>query len=52
MRHLLRRDRNARERSNQPARLFEGQRVMGWRGALTELDTAYSGRLRSCPGRV
>ena len=30
----------------QPARLVEGQRVMGWREALNELDSAYPGRLR------
>jgi transposase-like protein len=34
------------QRAGQPARLVEGQRVMGWREALTELDTAYPGRLR------
>jgi putative transposase len=34
------------KRSDQPARLVEGQRVMGWREALNELDTAYPGRLR------
>ena len=34
------------KRSDQPARLVEGQRVMGWREALTELDTAYPGRIR------
>jgi putative transposase len=34
------------KRSDQPARLVEGQRVMGWREALGELDTAYPGRLR------
>jgi hypothetical protein len=28
------------------ARLVEGQRIMGWREALNELDTAYPGR---CP---
>jgi len=29
--------------------LDEGQRVMGWRDALNELDTAYPGRLtRAC----
>jgi putative transposase len=49
-------DKRARERAarragaggrhDQPARLIEGQRVMGWRDALTELDTAYPGRLR------
>ncbi len=34
------------KRSDQPARLVEGQRVMGWREALGELDAAYPGRLR------
>jgi putative transposase len=34
------------KRSDQPARIVEGQRVMGWREALNELDTAYPGRLR------
>jgi putative transposase len=34
------------KRHDQPARLVEGQRVMGWREALNELDTAYPGRLR------
>ena len=34
------------KRSDQPARLVEGQRVMGWREALSELDDAYPGRLR------
>jgi putative transposase len=34
------------KRSGQPAKLVEGQRVMGWRDALNELDTAYPGRLR------
>ncbi len=34
------------KRSGQPARLVEGQRVMGWREALNELDSAYPGRLR------
>ena len=33
------------KRHDQPARLIEGQRVMGWREALNELDTA-------CPGRI
>ncbi|MFG1711026.1 IS256 family transposase [Nonomuraea sp. M3C6] len=28
------------------ARLIEGQRTMGWREALNELDTAYPGRIR------
>ena len=47
-------DKRARERvarrqetgkhSDQPAR--EGQRVMGWREALNELDIAYPGRIR------
>ena len=36
----------AGKRSDQPARLVEGQRVMGWREALNELDEAYPGRLR------
>jgi len=34
------------KRSDQPARLVEGQRVIGWREALNELDLAYPGRLR------
>ena len=34
------------KRSDQPARLVEGQRVMGWREVLNELDSAYPGRLR------
>jgi transposase-like protein len=34
------------KRSDQPQRLIEGQRVMGWREALGELDIAYPGRLR------
>jgi putative transposase len=34
------------KRADQPARLVEGQRVMGWREALNELDLAYPGRLR------
>jgi transposase-like protein len=44
------REREARredgKRHDQPARIVEGQRVMGWREALNELDTAYPGRLR------
>ena len=40
------RRRETGQRSDQPARLVEGQRVMGWRDALNELDTAYPGRLR------
>jgi putative transposase len=34
------------KRSDQPARLIEGQRVMGWREALNELAIAYPGRMR------
>jgi transposase-like protein len=34
------------KRSDQPGRLIEGQRVMGWREALNELDLAYPGRIR------
>jgi putative transposase len=34
------------KRADQPARLIEGQRVMGWREALGEFDLAYPGRLR------
>jgi putative transposase len=33
------------KRSDQPARLVEGQRVMGWREALNELAIAYPGRI-------
>jgi transposase-like protein len=33
------------KRSDQPVRLAGGQRVMGWREALNELDCAYPGRL-------
>jgi len=33
------------KRSDQPAKLVEGQRVMGWRDALNELDQAYPERL-------
>jgi len=40
------RRRQTGKRSDQPARLVEGQRVMGWREALNELDAAYPGRLR------
>jgi putative transposase len=49
-------DKRARERArrreetgtrhDQPARLIEGQRTMGWREALNELDTAYPGRIK------
>jgi putative transposase len=34
------------KRSDQPARLVDGQKTTGWREALNELDTAYPGRLR------
>jgi len=34
------------KRSDQPARLIEGQRVVGWREALNELAIAYPGRIR------
>jgi putative transposase len=34
------------KRADQPARLVEGQRTIGWREALNELDDAYPGRLR------
>jgi hypothetical protein len=34
------------ERSDQPDRLVEGQRVLGWREPLGELDIASSGKLR------
>jgi transposase-like protein len=40
------RRRESGKRHDQPARLVEGQRVMGWREALGELDIAYPGRLR------
>jgi transposase-like protein len=33
------------KRHDQPARLIEGQRVMGWREALNELNIAYPGRI-------
>jgi len=33
------------KRADQPVRLIEGQRTMGWREALNELDTAYPGRI-------
>jgi putative transposase len=36
----------AERRRDHPARLIEGQRTMGWRAALTELTTAYPGRIR------
>ena len=34
------------KRSDQPARLIEGQRVMSWREALNELELTYPGRIR------
>jgi putative transposase len=40
------RRRETGKRSDQPARLIEGQRVMGWHEALNELDVAYPGRIR------
>jgi putative transposase len=45
-RERLARRQQAGKRSDQPARLIEGQRVTGWREALGELDIAYPGRLR------
>jgi putative transposase len=45
-RERLTRRQQTGKRSDQPARLVEGQRVTGWREALGELDTAYPGRLR------
>jgi putative transposase len=45
-RERLARRQETGKRSDQPARLVEGQRVTGWREALNELDTAYPGRLR------
>ena len=33
------------KRHDQPARLIEGQRTMGWREALNELAVAYPGRI-------
>jgi transposase-like protein len=40
------RRRETGRRSDQPARMVEGQRVTGWREALNELDIAYPGRIR------
>jgi putative transposase len=37
---------NTGQRADQPARLVEGQRVTGWREALTALGNAFPGRLR------
>jgi transposase-like protein len=45
-RERLARRQQAGKRSDQPARLVEGQRVMGWHQALGELDLAYPDRLR------
>jgi putative transposase len=45
-RERLARRQQTGKRSDQPARLVEGQRVTGWREALNELDSAYPGRLR------
>ena len=45
-RERLARRRETGKHSDQPARLVEGQRVMGWREALSELDDAYSNRLQ------
>ena len=45
-RERLARRQQTGKRSDQPARLVEGQRVTGWREALNELDEAYPGRLR------
>lgn len=45
-RERARRKEEAVKRSDQPARLIEGQRTMGWHEALTELDTAYPGRIK------
>jgi putative transposase len=45
-RERLARRQQAGRRADQPARLVEGQRVMGWREALNELDGAYPGRLQ------
>jgi putative transposase len=45
-RERARRREETGKRHDQPARLIEGQRVMGWREALNELDTAYPGRIK------
>jgi putative transposase len=34
------------KRSDHPARLIEGQKTIGWREALNELDIAYPGRIK------
>jgi putative transposase len=39
-------NRHTGQRADRPARLIEGQRCIGWREALTELETAYPGRIR------
>ena len=38
-------NRQAGERADTPCRLIEGQRTIGWREALTELEIAYPGRI-------
>jgi putative transposase len=45
-RERARRREETGKRHDQPARLIEGQRVMGWHEALNELDTAYPGRIK------
>src|ERR1700733_3521368 len=45
-RERLARSQQTGKRSDQPARLVEGQKVLTWREALTELEKAYPGRLR------
>jgi len=45
-RERARRREETGKRHDQPARLIEGQRVMGWCEALNELDTAYPGRIK------
>jgi putative transposase len=36
----------AGKRADQPVRLIEGQRTLGWQQVLNELETAYPGRIR------
>jgi transposase-like protein len=45
-RERLARRQQSGKRSDQPARLVEGQKVLTWREALTELEKAYPGRIR------
>jgi transposase-like protein len=45
-RERARRREETGKRHDQPELLIEGQRVMGWREALNELDTAYPGRIK------